>query len=630
MPRARLLSAAVFLAGVAPAPADVLTATDFNASGAWPQAAAIGSNKDVAAELARGPVGTIDTRGGNTPSGGLRLTVAPSPAGEPGTASLVSGPLPVRNAEADPAKLTLAFTLAASVQQPVTVRLESLDARGEPTGALETTVYPAAADFDQRFALDLAAFKPAGGAFHPTDPAVRVGFAVARNSTAGGWPTRAALDLRIDNVSYANPSYYVRPGGSDAGDGRTEATAFATPQKAIDAAKPGDIVLLMDGTYEPAGAPVARFVRPGTPAGWITLKNHPGHKPVLSAAGQHAVRVTKPADPADGPLGYIELRGLTVRGNGDTVRDKFPAEIGKSTPNTDTQGVHVNGKDGPAGMVHNVRLADCVVEYCTADGVYLDYADRIAVEGCTVRNNCWTGIAFAPAGLSVMHYANFDAADNVPKFLIAGNRVTGNKLTVPNSPWNKTPKTRFYNGNGILLDANAEKPLPDAYAGRTLVQNNVVWDNGGGGVQTWGNHRMDIVNNTLYLNGTQPERWGQIGLDMTRDVRVANNVVVAQPDGTLDTWRTGRPDRPAKIDAAPYRIDRANNLFSGGAKPPVPGANAVVADPLFVDASAGDFRLKPGSPAVRAGVWAAFVPAADAAGNPRPAGGPPDLGAFQR
>ena len=40
--------------------------------------------------------------------------------------------------------------------------------------------------------------------------------------------------------------------------------------------------------------------------------------------------------------------------------------------------------------------------------------------------------------------------------------------------------------------------------------------------------------------------------------------------------------------------------------------------------------LKPGSPAVRAGLWAAFVPAADAAGNPRPAGGPPAPGAYPK
>jgi len=37
--------------------------------------------------------------------------------------------------------------------------------------------------------------------------------------------------------------------------------------------------------------------------------------------------------------------------------------------------------------------------------------------------------------------------------------------------------------------------------GRTLIQNNLVFNNGGGGVQMWGSHRLDVINNTLYFNG---------------------------------------------------------------------------------------------------------------------------------
>lgn len=185
-------------------------------------------------------------------------------------------------------------------------------------------------------------------------------------------------------------------------------------------------------------------------------------------------------------------------------------------------------------MVHNIRLADNVVEYCTADGIFVQYCDWLFIEKNTVRNNCWFTTGFAPAGLSVMGYANFDGVDNAFKMLIAGNQVCGNRLTVPNQPGGQVKKTRYFNGNGILLDANAEKP-PAVYLGRALVQNNLVFNNGGGGIQMWGSHRLDIVNNTLYHNGATPElKWGQFGVDMCRDVRLVNNLVAAQPDRPLD------------------------------------------------------------------------------------------------
>ena len=37
-------------------------------------------------------------------------------------------------------------------------------------------------------------------------------------------------EIRLDNVHYAKPAYYVSPKGSDAANGRSEKTAFATPQ----------------------------------------------------------------------------------------------------------------------------------------------------------------------------------------------------------------------------------------------------------------------------------------------------------------------------------------------------------------------------------------------------------------
>ncbi len=604
-----LLGLAAFCALAAPVWAGALLRYDFNRPGQWP---------GVATKSA----GTVDVQASKEASGAAVLTVE---RGEP--AVLTSGLLAVNTLETNLGKLTLSFDHSISVNQPITLRVESFDAAKARSGGLETTLYPATADFFQRAAIELSAMKPAGkGAFAPTDPFVQISFTFS-----------GPAELHIDNLAYASPAFYVSPRGRDTNDGRTEESAFASPQKAIDVAQPGDVILLMNGRYErpagkPAGTPVANFSRPGTPAAWITLKNYPGHAPVLSAHGQVAVNIQQSIGAPI--LAYLEIRGLHILGNGETAREQYAGELGTTSPNVNSQGIFVNGRATPPGgkrtandLVHHIRIAGNVAEYCTSDGIFVRYCDWVTVVDNHVRNNCWTTVNGAPAGLTLMGHANFDAQENVPKILVAGNQASGNRLYVKNSPDDQPVKTKFYNGNGILLDSNAEFP-PGGYLGRTLVQNNLAFNNGGCGIQMWGSHRLDVANNTVYHNGTTPEmKWGQVGFDRCKDVRFINNIIVAQPDRPLDTWL------PTRADRNNANIVRQNNLYWGGAKSPVAGENDLVADPQFVnpttDPVTADFRLKPNSPALKAGRQMSFAPLVDLAGARRPSAGAPDLGTFQ-
>ena len=181
------------------------------------------------------------------------------------------------------------------------------------------------------------------GRFRPTDPFVQFTFAV-RPQPGVGTPG-SAYALRLDNVNYAAPAYYVSPQGSDANDGRTEATAFANPQKALDVSRPGDIIDVMSGTYiSPNGpstsppasgglSPVANFTHPGTPAAWIVLKNYPGQQPTFFSNGWNIVSMAQGSSehPDTGPaLAYLEIRGLHVRGEGDVVKAKVPRRDGQA------------------------------------------------------------------------------------------------------------------------------------------------------------------------------------------------------------------------------------------------------------------------------------------------------------
>jgi hypothetical protein len=276
-------------------------------------------------------VGTTDVADGKEGSGGLQLVVDEAVAKGNWKSELKSGPLAVGNSETHFGKLTLSFNLSVSAPRPVKVRVESFNAEKQRTGGLEIDLYPAAADFYQRYAVDLSTMKPAGGGtFNPADPFVSFTFEL---NSATGWAAAKRHELRLDNVHYASPAYYISPTGNDAQDGRTEQTALASPQNALDAAQPGDIIVLMNGTYvqTEGQSPVARFVRPGTPAGWITLKNYPGHKPMLLAQGRQAVNITQPrkGTPEEAmKLSYLEVRGLHVRGDGDKAKEKYPADLG--------------------------------------------------------------------------------------------------------------------------------------------------------------------------------------------------------------------------------------------------------------------------------------------------------------
>ena len=607
-----------------PSGAGALLQYDFNAGVEWPEmsASVSGLNRALQAHASQGPVGTIDAAGSDTPSGGLLLAVTGAGGRMPGRATLSSGLLPARNGETNLAKLTLSFSLSASTSRPILARIESFDAARHRTGGLEGFVTPAAPNLYQRYALDLATLRPAGGAFQPTAPFVRLSF----DMEAGGEAAASRLELRLDNVQYARPAYYVRPNGDDKNDGRTEMTAFATPQKAIDVAGPGDIVLVMNGTYAPHDVQegVVAFRRPGTPTGWVVLKNYPGHQPTFSAVGTwNAIRIGQRGT-SDKPsplpaLAYIEVRGLHIRGDADAAKQKYPDLIGKADPHTNSNGINITGNN-ETNKPHHLRIADNVVELCAGAGIGSGNADWFSVENNTVRDNCWWMI-YAGSGISMLDDANFDATENNYKMLIANNRVSGNRCYVP---WNKIKK--ISDGNGIILDTNYVPANHQVYLGRTLVQNNLSFNNGGSGIHAFRCHQLDIVNNTAYLNGASPElAWGQIFVQSTDDARIVNNILYARDGQPVNTVGTDTSDQ------GNTRIIRAGNLYFGGSTAPIMGDNDKIADPLFQrpspDPAVADFHVKAASPALHAGRRDLFVPWLDLDGRPRSM--VPTLGALE-
>ena len=610
--------------------AATLLKNDFNTvASAWPNVTAKAVPRALSVTAVVQPVGTVDVFNTTQASGALLLTVRGVPdAQRKWRAALVSGLLPIRNSETNIGKLTLSFSLSASTAHPVAIRVESFDAAKRCTGVLAGFLYPAAPNFFQRYALDLSTLKPTGaGKFQPTAPFVQFAFETSHAAMEADAPAGGEYQLRVDNVNYATPAYYVRQAGSDANDGRTEKTAFATPQKALDMAQPGDIVVLMEGTYRGGQANVATFRRPGTPDAWITLKNYPGQQPTLTSTGWNIVSIAdgSKAKPSDIPsLAYLEIRGLHIRGEGDVARTKYPEAMKQADSRTNTNGIAVDGRF-MRNIPHHLRIADNLVEYCPAGGIGSIEGDWITVENNTCRCNCWTTI-YATSGISVMGASNFDASDNIYRVLVRNNVCYRNETF---EFWKEV--NRPSDGNGIILDVNqktATRPT-SSFRGRTLVQSNLCFDNGGSGIHTVSANRVDIINNTAYLNSASKNlEYSQIYAYGSEDVRIVNNILIA-PVADL---AAGEKPEPVNASRKSPTVLYTHNLYFGGNIPPTMGEGDVIADPLFVnpsrDGKAADFHLRPNSPAIGNGVTFPFAPFLDLDGKPRKAA--PAKGAYEK
>lgn len=614
--------------------AGVIFKYDFEGANPWPTASSDvlpATPLPVEPSVAHAPVGTIVKAGTDEASGGMLLSADVGEAEGEWHAVFTSGLLAASNAETNLGKLTLSFDLSSTIARPVKVRVESFDANRWRTGGLEAVVYPAASNFYLRSAIDLSTMTKSGdGTFNPTDPFVQVAYTMS----GPAFPSSATHELRVDNVCYASPAYYVSPTGSDDNDGFTEGTPFKTPQNAVDLAKPGDIILLMGGEYRREGGNtvqdgIIHIESAGAPDAWIVVKNYPGQTPtIINEDSWCAIRVGGPVRKEqykDMPIAYFELRGLHIRGQADKVKEKYASDIGKAEPTTNGNGI--GGGQVRGGLPsHHLRVADCIAEYNPGGGIGFSNSDWVAIENNISRFNCWYTI-YATSGFGSLGTANFDTTSNVYKTLFRNNRASWNRTYVQ---WKHIGKVS--DGNGIIVDSIVMPTQNAAYLGRTLVQNNVSTYNGGSGIHAFKAHQLDIVNNTAFMNGASPElRWGQIFLQRTNDARVFNNILWARDGQPVNTVSKDISDK------GNTNVVRMNNVYFGGGSPPIMGTDDVVADPQFVDPSLttwqeptlANFRLSPGSPALGKGRWESITPLTDIDGKPRPLDRAPDAGAFQ-
>jgi hypothetical protein len=436
---------------------------------------------------------------------------------------------------------------------------------------------------------------------------------IGRAAFLGVLITPLGLYVTAGPAEAATTTYYVSPSGSDDNAGTSPGSPLRTLQKAADRTLPGDTVSIMGGTYNEAaeGRSLLLITRSGTAAQPITYQAYPGSKPVLH-----------PVTSWDGinvvGASYIKVTGLEIAGNAPRLTldaAEHHALSDDARYNTNCLTVRRDKQGGP--IPHDVEITGNDFHGCPGGGISAIDADGVTIRDNRVHENSWF-THYATSGISVLRALDASPGDRQSyKIRITGNTVYGNQTKVK---WSQCDC--YSDGNGIIIDTNKEKPAGtgDDYQGRTLVADNVVFDNGGSGIHAFKSQHVDIVNNTAYENSASPHlKYANVFGAQSRDVRILNNIAVA------------RPGLPVNSNSQNQDVTYDYNLYFNGTAPQTTGPHDLVADPKFLnpttDPTAADFRLRPGSPALDTGTPFAAVPR-DITGATRTPGQAYDRGAY--
>ncbi|MGY4760117.1 choice-of-anchor Q domain-containing protein [Paenibacillus caseinilyticus] len=412
----------------------------------------------------------------------------------------------------------------------------------------------------------------------------------------------------------AGTTYYVNAttGLDQSGYGTSANQPFKTIQFAANLTNPGDTVYVMNGTYtQTSDQSVFQVTRSGNAGAYISYLAYPGHKPKLKAteAWNHILVNAS----------YIRIEGFEIEGDnanltlsdGEARYTHFIQNKEAGTVNwsyvrkTQTNGIFIKPSTGSTSYPHHVIIKNNIVHDVPGGGISTTDTDYITIENNTVYNTSWYTL-YATSGISLLTPKNVDTNTTSYKNVIRNNRVYNNKTLV------KWEKIRDYSdGNGIIVDSTVHAP---AYTGKTLVTNNVTYLNGGSGIHAFKSANVDIINNTSYNNSAQLN-YGEIFSNGSSNVNIFNNIMVARTGRNINTNYNNT------------NVNVNYNIYHNG-NPVVSGPNDIWADPLFENASGGDFRVKIGSRAIDTGTTN-LAPNHDFAGNPRPRGAGPDRGAYE-
>lgn len=324
---------------------------------------------------------------------------------------------------------------------------------------------------------------------------------------------------------------YVRPDGDDASAGSADAPgkAFRTIGKACTAAAPGDTIHVADGVYLEGEIKLAG--KQGAADDRIVLKAANRHKALVqSTSPYHAVTV-------------VNCVGVTI--DGLAVSMKEPAKH------------HLFGIF--VGDSNHVTVRNCYVFDIGSSGIQANGGEHYIVEDNIVRNCTWATGSPNGSGISFYHPRYVSDYQQGEWGIICRRNIIFDNYC-PFKEFTEFPT----DGNGIILDdfKNTQKHnkggQDGGYSHPTLVENNLVFNNGGRGIHAFITDNATIRNNTVYGNNHELSRYNPYGWNGDLNVSGDNNSVY----NNIVVFREGNPRGYAMLIGG--KGNRAeNNLVIG-------------------------------------------------------------------
>ncbi|MDF1660295.1 MAG: DUF1565 domain-containing protein [Planctomycetota bacterium] len=299
--------------------------------------------------------------------------------------------------------------------------------------------------------------------------------------------------------------FYVAQNGDDSAAG-TKNAPFASLERALSQAGPGDLIYLRGGNYFPNK--MTRIIAAGTATQPIVIRSFPGELPVINGRDvpegniEHASTPTWLVDARHlkivGPLTLTNGRGAGLTIDGDStniVFEQIESSYNGQTASRGAHGFYVAGSWANVGSVHflncdahhnanhRVKTGENVVQnqFQHGDGWRIMGGDGIRIEGCRAWYNMDDNYDFTQAQNAITVIDSWAAYAGIDD---AQGSITGN------------PASFSEDGQGFKIGYDSD-------VAEHLLIRAVAWKNKESGFYARGG-RYTLFNAISYQNGALP------------------------------------------------------------------------------------------------------------------------------